>query len=86
MILHFFHPGLSTIGLINFEDKKFRRFHGYFLNHEIKYPHNFLYTLTDKGQLQHTILFKNKSHSTEMVQDTCPTIVSFSIIAIAKLS
>ena len=33
------------IGLINFEDKKFRGFRGYLLNLEIKYPRrNFLYT------------------------------------------
>ena len=31
----------STVGLINFEDKKFC---GYLLNLEIKYPCNFLYT------------------------------------------
>ena len=33
-----------TVGLINFEDKKFRGFRGYLLNLEIKYPHNFLLT------------------------------------------
>ena len=33
----------STIGRINFEDKKFRGFRGYLLNLEIKYPCNFLY-------------------------------------------
>ena len=33
------------IGLINFEDKKFRGFRRYLLNLEIKYPRrNFLYT------------------------------------------
>ena len=33
-----------TVGQINFGDKKFRGFHGYLLNLEIKYPCNFLYT------------------------------------------
>ena len=33
-----------TVGLINFEDKKFQGFHGYLLNLEIKYPRNFLHT------------------------------------------
>ena len=33
----------STVGRINFEDKKFRGFHGYLLNFEIKYPRNFLH-------------------------------------------
>ena len=33
-----------TVGLINFEDKKFRGFRGYLLNLKIKYPCNFLYT------------------------------------------
>ena len=31
-----------TVGLINFEDKKFREFRGYLLNLEIKYPHNLI--------------------------------------------
>ena len=34
----------TTVGRINFEDKKFRGFHGYLLNLKIKYPCNFLYT------------------------------------------
>ena len=34
----------NTVGLINFEDKKFREFRGYLLNLELKYPFNFLYT------------------------------------------
>ena len=56
-----------TLGLINFEDKKFRGLFGYLLNHEIKYPRNFLYTHTDKDQLatSHDIVppfFRNKSH------------------------
>ena len=33
-----------TVGRTNFEDKKFRGFHGYLLNLEIKYLCNFLYT------------------------------------------
>ena len=32
----------DTVRLINFEDKIFRGFRGDFLNHEIKYSHNFL--------------------------------------------
>ena len=31
----------STVGRINFEDKKFRGFQGYLLNLEIKYPRKF---------------------------------------------
>ena len=34
---------VTTVGQINFEDKKFQGFHGYLLNLEIKYPCNFLY-------------------------------------------
>ena len=34
----------DTVGLINFEDKNFRGFHGYLLNLKIKYPRNFLHT------------------------------------------
>ena len=34
---------IGTVGRINFEDKKFR---GYLLNLEIKYPCNFLYIYT----------------------------------------
>ena len=43
---------LVTVGLINFEDKKFRGFRGYLLNLEIKYPCNFLYTRS-KFFIQH---------------------------------
>ena len=38
------HTIAYTVGLINFENKKFRGFRGYLLNLEIKYPCNFLYT------------------------------------------
>ena len=31
----------TTVGRINFEDKKFRGFRGYLLNLEIKYPRKF---------------------------------------------
>ena len=47
---------INTVGPINFEDKTIREFRGYLLNHEIKYPCNFLYACTDEGHLQHTIL------------------------------
>ena len=49
----FFHPmygnffennTIATVGLINFEDKKFQGFRGYLLNLEIKYLRNFLHT------------------------------------------
>ena len=38
--------GIITVGLINFEDKKFQGFCGYLLNLEIKYPRNFLHNLS----------------------------------------
>ena len=37
-------PNKHTVGLINFEDKKFQGFCRYLLNLKIKYPCNFLYT------------------------------------------
>ena len=39
-----YNDNIRTVGLINFEDKKFQGFRGYLLNLEIKYPCNFLYT------------------------------------------
>ena len=43
----------STIGQINFEDKKFRGFHGYLCNLEIKYPCNFLHNRSGRFFVQH---------------------------------
>ena len=45
---------VCTVGLINFEDKKFRGFRGYLLNLKIKYPCNFLHTLS-RYFVQHVV-------------------------------
>ena len=42
-----------TVGQINFEDKKFRGFHGYLLNLKIKYPCNFLHNHSGRFFVQH---------------------------------
>ena len=46
----------STVGRINFEDKKFRGFRGYLLNLEINYPRNFLHNRSDRFFVQHVHL------------------------------
>ena len=49
---------MNTIGWIDFEDKKSQEFCGYLLNHEIKYPRNFLYSRsrflcwTSRGEME----------------------------------
>ena len=49
-LLYAYH---STVGRINFEDKKFRGFRGYLLNLEIKYPRNFLHNRSGRFFVQH---------------------------------